>query len=82
MSEYLSDKPKFLVVKDKDGNIKNEQEFKHNAQGDPSYYKKTENGKVVSELLYDYQYDDLGRRIYVKIEDLLKGTATIMEYSY
>ena len=82
MSEYLSDKPRFLIVKDKEGNIRNEQEFKHNEQGDPTYYKKTENGKVVTELIYEYNYDESGRRIYVRINDILKDTSTIMEYSY
>ncbi len=82
MSEYLSDKPKFLIVKDKDGNIKNEQEFKHNEYGDPTYYKKTENGRIITELVYEYSYDDSGRRVYVKIKDILKDTATIMEYTY
>ena len=41
MSEYLSDKPKKLTIRDKNGNIKNFQEFKHNGNGDPSYYRKT-----------------------------------------
>ena len=82
MSEYLSDKPKKLIVRDKDGNIKNIQDFEHNEFGDPSYYKKTENGKVLTELTYEYKYDEAGRRTYVKITDLLKNTATVMEYMY
>lgn len=82
MSEYLSDKPKLLIVKDKDGNVKNVQHFEHNENGDPLYYKKIEKDTVVSELIYQYEYDNLGRRTRIKIEDVLKGTATIMEYTY
>ena len=46
MSEYLSDKPKKLTIRDKNNKIKNFQEFKHNENGDPIYYRKTENEKV------------------------------------
>ena len=82
MSEYLSDKPKKLTIRDKNGNIKNFQEFKHNENGDPSYYRKTENDKVTVELVYEYQYDEIGRKKITKIIDLITSNITIMEYEY
>ncbi len=82
MSEYLSDKPRLLVVKDGDGNIKNFQEFKHNSFGDPTYFKKIENDKILTELYYEYEYDEVGRKKTIKILDKLSGKITIMEYSY
>ena len=82
MSEYLSDKPKTLIIKDSDGNIKNSKEFDHNTNGDPTYYKKLENNKVIVELVYEYVYDDLGRRLSTKITDKVTNKVTIMEYSY
>ena len=82
MSEYLSDKPKTLIIKDKNGNIKNSQEFKHNEQGDPIYYKKLENNNITVELIYEYEYDELGRKKVTKIIDLITDNITIMEYAY
>lgn len=82
MSEYLSDKPKNLTIKDKNGNIKNFQEFKHNEHGDPVYYKKTENNKTTVELIYEYKYDETGRKQITKITDLITENVTVMEYDY
>ena len=82
MSEYLSDKPKQLVVKDTNNNIKNIQEFNHNSKGDPTYYKKIENNKIITELTYEYEYDELGRKTLTKIIDNINNNITIMEYSY
>lgn len=82
MSEYLSDKPKNLTIKDKNGNIKNFQEFKHNENGDPVYYKKTENNKITVELIYEYEYDETARKKTTKIIDLITDNITIMEYTY
>ena len=82
MSEYLSDKPKKLTIKDKEGNIKNYQEFKHNNNGDPIYYKKVENERTTVELTYEYEYDEIGRKKVTKIADLITDNITIMEYEY
>ena len=82
MSEYLSDKPKQLVIKDINNNIKNVQKFDHNSKGDPTYYKKIENDKIITELTYEYEYDELGRKIITKITDKINNNITIMEYSY
>lgn len=82
MSEYLSDKPKKLIIKDKNGNIKNYQEFEHNNNGDPIYYKKVENERTTVELIYEYEYDEIGRKKVTKIADLITDNITIMEYEY
>lgn len=82
MSEYLSDKPKKLTIRDKNDQIKNFQEFKHNENGDPVYYRKTENEKVTVELTYEYEYDEIGRKKVTKIIDLVTSNITIMEYEY
>lgn len=82
MSEYLSDKPKKLTIKDKEGNIKNYQEFKHNYNGDPIYYKKVENKRTTVELTYEYEYDENGRKKVTKIADLITDNITVMEYEY
>ena len=82
MSEYLSDKPKKLIIKDKNGNIKNYQEFEHNNNGDPTYYKKVENERTTVELTYEYEYDENGRKKVTKIADLITDNITVMEYEY
>ena len=82
MSEYLKDKPSRLVIKDKDYNIKNIQEFKHNEKGDIIYYAKTENNNIVIELVYEYSYDEKERKKCTKIIDKITSNITIMEYSY
>ncbi len=82
MSEYLNDKPKKLVIKDGDNNIKNIQEFKHNHKGDPAYYKKIQGDKVTVELEYEYEYDNLDRKTKIKIIDKIENKITVMEYEY
>ena len=82
LSEYLSDKPKTLIIKDSVFFIIYSQEFDHNTNGVPTYYKKLENNIVIVEVGNEYVYDDLGRRFSTNITDKVTNKVTIMEYSY
>lgn len=78
----MEDKFKKIRILDGEGNIKNIQEYKHNEHGDPIWFKKTVGGKVVTEIVYTYEYDSHSRKKSMKMEDSVDGRTTIMEYEY
>jgi len=78
----MEDKFKKITILDGNGNIKNIQEYKHNEHGDPIWFKKTIDGKVVTEIEYTYEYDYHSRKILMKMEDSVDGRVTVMKYEY
>lgn len=78
----MEEKFKKITVTDDKGNIKNIQEYEHNSYGDPTYFKKTVDGKVVTEIFYSYHYDELHRKTMMKMDDKVDGRVTILNYEY
>jgi len=78
----MEEKFKKIIVTDDKGNIKNIQEYEHNSYGDPTYFKKTVDGKVVTEIFYSYHYDELHRKTMMKMDDKVDGRVTILNYEY
>lgn len=76
------EKFKKVTITDGEGRVKNIQEYKHNEHGDPIWFKKTIEGKVVSEIEYTYEYDSHSRKVYMKMEDNIDGRVTVMHYEY
>jgi phage tail tube protein FII len=78
----MEEKFKKITVTDDKGNVKNIQEYEHNSYGDPTYFKKTVDGKVVTEIFYSYHYDELHRKTMMKMDDKVDGRVTILNYEY
>lgn len=78
----MDSKFKKITVTDGEGKVKNIQEYKHNIQGDPTYFKKTIEDKVVTEIFYFYKYDEKNRKTYMKMEDSVDNKVTILHYEY
>lgn len=78
----MEEKFKKITVTDDKGNVKNIQEYEHNSYGDPTYFKKTVDGKVVTEIFYSYHYDDHHRKTMMKMNDKVDGRITILNYEY
>lgn len=78
----MEEKFKKITITDGMGNIKNIQEYKHNEYGDPIWFRKTVGDKVVSEVEYDYDYDDHSRKIMMQMTDKVDGRTTIFNYEY
>lgn len=78
----MDEKFRKITVTDDKGNIKNIQEYEHNSYGDPTYFKKTVDGKVVTEIFYSYHYDELHRKTMMKMDDKVDGRVTILNYEY
>ena len=78
----MEEKFRKITVSDDKGNIKNIQEYEHNSYGDPTYFKKTVDGKVVTEIFYSYHYDEQHRKTMMKMDDKIDGRVTILNYEY
>lgn len=78
----MEEKFRKITVSDDKGNIKNIQEYEHNSYGDPTYFKKTIDGKVVTEIFYSYHYDEQHRKTMMKMDDKIDGRVTILNYEY
>lgn len=78
----MEEKFKKITVTDDKGKVKNIQEYEHNSYGDPTYFKKIVDGKVVTEIFYSYHYDELHRKTMMKMDDKVDGRVTILNYEY
>lgn len=78
----MEDKFKKITVTDENGNIKNIQEYEHNSYGDPTYFKKTVEEKVVTEIFYSYHYDEKHRKTMMRMEDRVDNRITVLNYEY
>lgn len=78
----MEEKFKKITVTDDKGNIKNIQEYEHNSYGDPTYFKKSVDGKVVTEIFYSYHYDEKQRKTMMKMSDKVDGKVTVLNYEY
>lgn len=78
----MEDKFKKVTVTDDDGNIKNIQEYKYNDHGDPIWFKKTVEGKIITEVEYTYEYDGHMRKTMMRMEDKVDGRITVLNYEY
>lgn len=78
----MEEKFRKITVSDDKGSIKNIQEYEHNSYGDPTYFKKTVEGKIVTEIFYSYEYDERHRKTMMKMDDKVDGRITILHYEY
>ncbi len=78
----MEDKFKKVVVTDGDGNVKNIQEYKYNDHGDPIWFRKTVNEKVITDVHYTYEYDEHCRKTKMAMEDKIDGRITVLNYEY
>ena len=78
----MEEKFKKITVTDDKGNVKNIQEYEHNSYGDPTYFKKFVDGKVVTEIFYSYHYDEKHRKTMMKMSDKVDGKVTVLNYEY
>ena len=78
----MEEKFRKITVTDENGKVKNIQEYEHNSYGDPTYFKKSVDGKVVTEIFYSYHYDEKHRKTMMKMDDRVDGRVTILNYEY
>lgn len=78
----MEEKFRKITVTDNEGDIKNIQEYEHNSYGDPTYFKKTVNGKIITEIFYSYEYDEKHRKTMMKMDDKVDNKITILHYEY
>lgn len=79
----MEKKPKKIVIKDENQNVKSIQEYNYNEHGDPILFKKINGiGETLIHWIYEYRYDISKRKTMMKISDIGANKETIMEYEY